>query len=380
MLVSRKLLMAFPLTLALAACAARSPAASATAQQGRPLIAEGGRQPIAARFISPYTYEWFVRAELERAAGRLAQAIEAYDAALASAEEEPEILARLGSALAETGQRARAASVLEHASELDPRSEAVWLAQAELRVQTRDLEGAYAALEHAEQAAPDSARGPLRMAGLLAEHGQPERAQAVLERFRLRNQPRAVDTYQTELTRALLARDAQAVFAATAPYRLGAAKRPSARLREAAQLLLENGRAADALRVLELLPAPERDAALEIEVLLATGSLAQLEAWLTVHEPSGPRERANAARAALLLGKISTAAAIVESDRLTQPDTPILQLLVAQIELARGHHAAAAEQFARVPQAAAVSGEARAGLRAALSALALPELASELED
>jgi predicted Zn-dependent protease len=377
MLVSPKLLSL--ITLAFAACATRLPASPSTALK-EPPSAEPGRRPMVARFISPYTYEWFVRAELARAAGRLPQAIEAYQAALASADEEPEIMARLGSALAQTGQSARAASVLEEASQLDPRSESVWLARAELLVQAGDLEGAYAALEHAEHVAPDSARGPLRMASLLAEHGQLERAQAVLERFRLRNQPSAVDTYQTELTRALLSRDPQAVFAATAPYRLGAAARPSARLRDAAQLLLEHGRAAHALRVLELLPASERDAALEIEVLLATGSLAQLEAWLTLHEPSGARERANAARAALLLRKVGTAAAIVEADRLTQPDTPILQLLVAQIELARGHHAAAAEQFARVPQAAAVSGEARAGLRAALSALGLTELASELRD
>ena len=319
-----------------------------------------------------------MRAELERAAGRLSAAIESYQAALASADEEPEIMARLGSALAQAGHAERAASVLAEATQLDPRSEAVWLARAELHAQTGDLEGAYAALEHAEHVAPDSARGPLRMASLLAEHGQSERAQAVLERFRLRNQPSATDTYQTELTRALLQRDPQAVFAATAPYRLGAAAPPSARTIQAAQLLFEHGHAALALRVLSLLPAAERDTALEIELLLVTGSLAQLEAWLTLHEPTGARERASAARGALLLGKINTAAAIVEADRLTQPDTPVLQLLAAKIELARGHHAVAADMFARVPSAAAVSGEARAGLRAALSALGLSELAEEI--
>lgn len=356
------------LSLSLCACALRAPARVA------PIVREPAQ---LARFASPYTYEWFVRAELARAAGRLPQAIDAYQAALAGADEAPEILARLGSALAQAGLTARAQTVLEEASRLDPSSEAVWLARAELLVQLGDVEAAYAAFEQAEHAAPHSARAPLRMAGLLAEHGQSERAQAVLERFRLKTQPSAQDAYQAELARALLTRDAQAVFAATAPYRLGAVTRPSARLNQAAQLLLTQGRAAEALRVIELLPAAERDAALELEVLLAVGSFVRLEAWLAEQLPTGAHERASAARAALWLGKVSLAAGIVEADRLTQPDTPILQLLAAEIELQRGHWASAAEGFARVPAGAAVSGEARSGLRAALAALGLSELAED---
>jgi len=336
------------------------------------------RPRAAQRFASPYTYEWFVRAELERAQGRLPQAIDAYQAALASADEEPDIMARLGSTLAEAGQTDRALYVLDEAGKLDPRSEAVWLARAELLVQLGDVEAAYAALERAAHAAPSSPRSPLRMAALLNEHGQRERAQAVLERFRVQNQPSAQDAYQTELARALLTRDAQAIFAATAPYRLGAAAHPSGRLNQAAQLLFDAGRAPEALRVLELLPANERDAALELDVLLAAGSFVQLESFLAVHEPSGPRERASAARAAIAVGKVGQAAAIVEADRITQVDVPVLQLLAAKIELARGHCAAAAEQFAKVPAAAAVGGEARVGLRAALLGAGLGELAEEL--
>ena len=121
-----------------------------------------------------------------------------------------------------------------------------------------------------------------------------------------------------------------------------------------------------------------RDPALEIEVLLAAGSFVQLEAWLAVHEPTGTKERASAARAAIWVGKLSMAAGIIEADRLTQPDTPVLQLLAAKLELARGHYAQAAEQFARVPAGAAVSSEANHGLRSTLRAAGLSDLADDL--
>jgi len=335
-------------------------------------------QSAQAHFASPFTYEWFVRAELLRASGRLEDAIEAYRTALTGADEDAQLSARLGSALAEHGDLAGAQQVLDEALVLDPESESVWLARAELSELRGDLDSAINALERAERAAPSSARAPLRLAELLREHGHVERASAVLERFRARSSVAGgADAHRAALEQALERRDADEVFEATLPYRLGAP--PSATLvQRAATLLLERERPVLALRVLELLPPPERDASLELRVLRTVGSLPALESWFVTHEPTRSDERVEAARALLLLGKVEDAAIIVDAERLSQPVTPILQLLAAQVELARGHYADAAESFARVPSAASVAAEARLGLTQALSALGLGPLGAEV--
>jgi Tfp pilus assembly protein PilF len=334
----------------------------------------------AARFASPYTYEWFVRAELARASGDLPKAIEAYRAALAGSEEDSYVLARLGSALDEAGEHTSAQEVLNDALERDPSSEAVWLARAELCERTGAVGDAFAALERAAQVAPNSARAPLALAKLLERQGQTERARAVLADYRSRLAQPDADVYRVELDAALLGGDPDAVFAATLPYRMGAPPRAAERLNRAAQLLLEKARPALALRVLELLPSAQREAALELRALDAAGSVAALESWLVMHEPSSPEARINAARSALLVGKVARATTILESDRLLRPDTPGLLLLSAEIASARGQYLQAADQFARVPVNASVGVEAKAGLAGALEALGLAALAAQLTE
>lgn len=356
-------------SLTLVACA--TPAAPAPRVPAR-------QRTTAPRFASPYTYEWFVRAELARASGDLAAAIQAYRAALAGSEEDSYVLARLGSALDEAGDHAGALQVLNDAMERDSGSEAVWLARAELFERSGAVVDAFDALEHAAEVAPSSARGPLALAKLLERQGQSERAKAVLADYRKRLADVDADVDRLDLDAALLTGDPEAVFAATLPYRMGAPPRAAERLNRAAQLLLEHGRPALALRVLELLPAAAREAPLELRALDAAGSVAALEGWLVMHEPSSPEARIKAARSALLVGKVARATAILEADRLLHPDTPGLLFLSAEIASARGQYLNAADQFARVPPKASVGPEAQQGLAAVLGALGLEALAAEV--
>jgi tetratricopeptide (TPR) repeat protein len=337
-------------------------------------------RPVLTRFASPYTYEWFVRAELLRDEGHLDGAIEAYRAALAGSDDDGHILARLGSALDEAGEHEQAQKVLTEALERDPASEAAWLARAELLERGGATEAAYDALVRAAQAAPESARVPLLLAKLLDKHGQPERARAVLQSYRKQTEQGGADVYRVELDTALLSGEPNAVFEATLPYRMGAPPKAAERLNRAAQLLLEKGRPALALRVIEFVPVAQREPPVELRILSAVGSIAALESWLVTHEPSLPEARIKAARSALLVGKVARASAIVESDRLLRPDTPGLTLLGAEIAQARGQYLVAADQFARVPANASVGSDARLGLSQALQALGLPELAAELSE
>lgn len=332
------------------------------------------------RFASPYTYEWFLRAELLRASGRLGSAIEAYRAALAGADADAHILARLGSALDEAGEHEQAQQALDEALERDPESEAAWLAQAELNERSGATAAALEALARAARCAPESARAPLLLAELLQKHGQPERARDVLEVYRRKHARDGADVYRVALDEALLDGDPEAVFAATLPYRMGAPPKAAERLNRAAQLLLEHERPALALRVIELLPAEQREAPLELRVLSAVGSTAALESWLVMHEPSNPEARIRAARSALLVGKVARANAIVEADRLLRPGHPALLFLGGEIARARGQYLVAADQLARVPANASVGPEARRGLVGVLQALGLGPLASELQE
>lgn len=353
----------------------------------------------SSHFASPYTYEWFIRAELLRANGQLAAAIEAYRAALAGADEEPVLAARLATALDEHGEHARALELLDEALPLDPNSEAVWLARAEILARggaatkcprpaisgtgaggscSDRLDEAIAAYEHAERAAPHSSRAPLSLAALLRVQASPERAEAVLLRFEARSLPGTAGAYQSRLARALASGDAERVFEASQPFRLGVVPANGHLVLDAARLLLERDQPGLALQVLEVVPPTPLAAALQLRALLAVGSLASLDVWLAQHEPSDPEVRLLAARANLLLGRPERAASLIEADVLLRPDAADLQLTAAEVELQRGHWARAAEAFARIPRGSSAGKAAQLGLSRSLGALGLGPLAEEL--
>src|SRR5262245_14492021 len=94
---------ALSLLLAVAGCASPpQPLASTTSPSVQPHAPQPAPRPRA--FVSPYSYEWFIRGELLVARGAYAQAAEAYRSALASADDDPYLLSRLADALDRAGQ------------------------------------------------------------------------------------------------------------------------------------------------------------------------------------------------------------------------------------------------------------------------------------
>jgi tetratricopeptide (TPR) repeat protein len=381
-----------------AACAHAAPAApqakappTAAVQAA---LGSSARSSAAPRYASPYTYEWFVRAELLRGRGQLDAAIEAYRTALAGADEDAYVLARLATALDERGDPAAARKLLDEALEQEPDSEAAWLARAQLAEHAKDTASAFEALERAEQAQPLSPRAPLALAALLRAQGSPERADAVLMRYETRSLPGTRAAQAVRLHRALASQDPDRIFAATLPYRSGAPLE-AAELEQAASLLLERGRVAQAERLIALVPETPNETGLRLRVLAACARFADAETWLAGHEPSSAEERRAAARVYLATGRPELAAQLVELERsLGQrgalgssgsaalsgggDDTPGWQLVAAEIELARGAYARAAQLFAAVPVESSAHAEAQRGLSDALLAQGMAELAAEV--
>jgi tetratricopeptide (TPR) repeat protein len=367
---------------------------AASSSQVPPTAAVRSAPQAAPRYASPYTYEWFIRAELLRGRGQLDAAIEAYRAALAGADEDAYVSARLATALDERGEHGAAKELLDAALEREPDSEAVWLARAELAGRAGDSAAALEALERAEQAQPLSPRAPQALAARLRAQGSPERADAVLLRYEARSLPGTRAAQAVRLRRALASQDPDRVFAATLPYRTGAPPE-AAELSEAARLLLERGRAQQAWRVIALVPETAHEPGLRLRVLSACARFAEAEAWLAIHEPSDSQERRTAARVYLAVGRPELAERMVEleSSLASSRDDgslasahadgslardPGLQLLTAQIALARATYAQAAQLFAEVPAGSSAHAEALIGLAVALRAQGMPELAAEV--
>jgi hypothetical protein len=116
---------------------------------------------------------------------------------------------------------------------------------------------------------------------------------------------------------------------------------------------------------------------------------------LVGHEPSSTEERRAAVRAYLATGRPELAAQLLELERSLgergalgsggsaalsgeRDDTPGWQLVAAEIELARGAYARAAQLFAEVPAGSSAHADAQRGLSDALLAQGMPELAAEV--
>src|SRR5436305_2089320 len=96
----------------------------------------------AHAFVSPFSYEWFVRAELLLARGQYAAAAEAYRTALTSADEDAYVFARLAEALDRSGDAAGASEALQAGLQIDPQSEAIWLERGAIAARSGRVEDA----------------------------------------------------------------------------------------------------------------------------------------------------------------------------------------------------------------------------------------------
>jgi len=340
------------------------------------------------RFVSPYSYEWFVRAELLAARGQDAAAAEAYRMALTSADEDPYVLARLADALDRSGDAEGADEALAAGLQIDARSEAVWLASGKIAERRGSFERALEAYERAEAAAPNASDAPFALAALLERSGNSERAIAVLERFAARNAElergaaRSAGA-EAELLRARFslarARDDGAALAEAARRMRERGGGDPELARRVARDLLDTGHPALAARLLAALPPTDGDARMRLDAALALAQTDQAELLLATTPPEPLGGPVAVAEAYLQIGQPARALETLEQQSAAhEPDPQRRTVARARALLALGRLAEAAMTATQVSQRSTHHRAALATLSQALESAALPALAREL--
>ncbi|MBK8171821.1 MAG: hypothetical protein IPK60_15940 [Sandaracinaceae bacterium] len=236
-------------------------------------------------FVSPSSYEAFVRAERAMTRAELEDAVYQYRYALAGAYEDPFVLARLAIALDAVGRRDDANEALSRALQLDAQSEAAWLARGDIAARHEEHASAIAAYEQAASAEIGSIDGALKLAEALRINNSPERANAVLESLAQRGGEGGLAGARAQLAMAVARDDGESIVAsARAVMRI--APMATSELRTLAERVLESGNARGALQLLSAVPDSAGDEPLRVRALLAAGRYADVEAYLATHELS----------------------------------------------------------------------------------------------
>lgn len=323
-------------------------------------------------FVSPFAYEHFVRAEL--AAGeRDAEAVELYELARAGAQDDAYVASRQAEAEIRLGQLDAAERTLAEAEALEPDTEELWLATAELRLAREDADGAMNALVRAARLDPTSPTPVLRIAERLARDGAAQRALEELAEG-LQDHPAVL---RAQLSLALEQGDARR--AATAAEKL-AARVPLVvgELVQAGRAALEAGRPALASRLLAG-PALDREPgvpALRARTLLALGEREAAEALVLATAPDALGGRGEAARLLLAIGHTEMARDMAAVGRSNAEPASEEALGRALLELEGPGPAAAA--FAGARDVDEPGSGAREGLAEAAEASGRAALAAEI--
>jgi tetratricopeptide (TPR) repeat protein len=239
----------------------------------------------AGIFVSPFSYEHFIRGELAELGGDLRQAAEAYELARAGPEDDPLLLARLADVTDRLGREAQALALLEHGEALDPTAEIVWLTRGRIHERHQRRDEAIEAYSRAAALAPRSEQGPLALAALLRAQGELEEADAVLARYLER--ARGAGAARARLRLAIENRQPQAAADAVRAL-LEVAPARADEVREAAVTALDGGQPELALRLLAAVPEREEERALRLRAALAAGDRGRAEAVLATWMPRGP--------------------------------------------------------------------------------------------
>ncbi|MFW5875518.1 MAG: tetratricopeptide repeat protein [Myxococcota bacterium] len=351
--------------------------ACATAEPA-PVVRVVGGEPRQQTFVSPYAYEWYIRGELAAAGGDLEAAAEALRRARTGPSDDPFVIARLAEVLDRMDRRAEAERVLDEGLELDPRSEAVWLARARIAARHDEVDRALQAFHRAEQAAPRSPSAPIGLAELLQARGQVGRAEAVLRRYLKRLPEAEPAALRARLELALIRQD-RATAVETARLLMRRAPARADAILRTAKLALARGDPVMAADLLAALPDSHAPAALQVEALIAAGRPERAEAVLTAVHPRDVGGLAEQARLYLRVGRAGRSEEVAELANSLGND-PAAHLVAGQATLAQGKWAEAAAHFARVPPDLAATDEAREGLSAALEAQGLGPLAEEIRE
>ncbi len=335
----------------------------------------GGERTLGV-FVSPSAYEWFIRGELAANAARWQEAAAAYRLALASADEDPLVFARLALALERARQPAEADAAIARALAIDPDSEAAYLARGEVAERRGDLRGAVAAFERARTVAPGSEAGPLRLAEILRRIGATKRADAVLDRLAREGGPASATAARARLAAALAGDDAEAAGeAALALLEVAPVRRSD--VRDAAARALEAGRIPLAARLVAALPTHDADLALRVRVALARGARDDAEGLLATATPDALGGAVATARLWLATGRADRAYELAREAVALEPG-PESECVVGDAALAAGLYDEAATAYARVPRGASGHPAALRGLADALTRASLPALAADV--
>lgn len=298
-----------------------------------------GGEPRAGIFVSPFSYEHFVRGELAYLRGDLGEAREEYRLARAGPEDDPLLIARLADVLDRLGREDEALALLREGDALDPESELIALARGRIHERHERVEEAREAYARALSLAPRSEAGPLALAALLRAHGEPAEADAVLERYLERaggaGAARARLTLAIEHGQAQAAADAVRALLEVAPAR-------SDEVRSAARAALDADRPELAARLLAALPETEAHRELRLRAAIEAGDRDGAEGILASWMPDTASELVAVARGYLAIGMADRAAELARVAIHSDGGAPARLLLARALrELGRLGEAAA---------------------------------------
>lgn len=330
-------------------------------------------EPRTGIFVSPFSYEHFVRGELAYVAGDLRQAREEYLLARAGPEDDPLLIARLADVLDRLGREEEALAVLREGDALDAESELISLTRGRIHERRGRIEEAKEAYSRALSLAPRSEDGPLALAALLRAHGEPAEADAVLERYLERaggaGAARARLALAVEHGQAQAAADAVRALLEIAPARAG-------EVRSAVRAALDAGQPELAQRLLAALPEADADRPLRLRAALDAGDRARAEGLLASWMPDTTSELVTVARGYLAVGMPDRAIELAQV-ALRTDGGPTAQLVLGRALRARGRLGEAVEVLATIGPGTGAWPEAPLELAETLRSAGLPALAAE---
>lgn len=325
-------------------------------------------------FVSPFSYEHFVRGELAYLAGDLRRAREEYQLARAGPEDDPLLIARLADVLDRLGHEAEAIALLREGEALDPDSELVWLTRGRIHERHARMDEAREAYSRALSVAPRSEEGPLALAALLRREGEPEEADAVLERYLER--ARGAGAARARLALAIEHGQAQAAADAVRSL-LEVAPARSDEVRSAVRAALEAGQPELAQRLLAALPEVEADRALRLRAALEAGDRDRAEGLLASWMPETPPELVEVAGGYLAIGMPDRAVELARVAVRSDGGTPA-RLVLGRALRAQGRLGEAAEVLASIEPGSGAWPDGPIELAETLEAAGRPALAAEV--
>lgn len=303
-----------------------------------------GGESRPGAFVSPFSYEHFVRAELAEIRGDLRQAAEEYRLARAGPEDDTFVIARLADVVDRLGREREAVQLLAQGDQMDPDDESIWLTRGRIHERHGRMDDAAEAFARAAIAAPSSEAGPLALATVMRERGDPDEADAVLSRYLSRAS--GAGAARARLALAIDHRDPLAAAEAVRSL-LEAAPTRADEVRGAATTALDGDQPELALRLLAVLPDAPEDRPLRLRAMIAARDLEQAEGLLGGWMPNGPVELVEVARGYLAVARPEQA---LEVGRVAMSvgGGPPAQLVVGRALRASGRLGEAVEVLASI--------------------------------